>query len=81
MQHHASAEAEVIASAALVSEVKWLTMMLEELGFIVKKPITVYCDNQSAININQNDVQHDKSKHIDISIILFMMRLSRKILR
>ena len=54
------------AAAALVSEVKWVIMLLEELGFIVSKPITVYCDNQSAISINQNDVQHDRSKHIDI---------------
>jgi hypothetical protein len=26
----------------------------------------VYCDNQSAISISENDVKHDRSKHIDI---------------
>jgi hypothetical protein len=61
-----SAEAEVMASAALVSEIKWLILILEELGFIVNKPITVLCDNQSAISISENDVKHDRSKHIDI---------------
>jgi hypothetical protein len=61
-----SAEAEVMASAALVSEIKWLILILEELGFVVNKPITVYCDNQSAISISENDVKHDRSKHIDI---------------
>jgi hypothetical protein len=50
----------------LVSEVKWLILILEELGFVVNKPIIVYCDNQSAISISENDVKHDRTKHIDI---------------
>ena len=61
-----SAEAEVMASVEVVKEVKWLQQMLSELGFIVKTPTIVFCDNQSAIRISEKDVQHDRTKHIDI---------------
>jgi hypothetical protein len=61
-----SAEAEVMAAAAVVSEIMWLKMILGELGFMVKTPITVYCDNQSAISITTKDVKHERTKHIDI---------------
>ena len=29
-------------------------------------PINIYCDNQSAIALARNPVQHQRSKHIDI---------------
>ncbi|MGM5101745.1 Ty1/Copia family ribonuclease HI, partial [Escherichia coli] len=32
----------------------------------VKLPVSVLCDNQSAIDISKNPVQHSRSKHIDI---------------
>ena len=31
-----------------------------------KLPITLYCDNQAAISISENDVHHHRTKHIDI---------------
>jgi hypothetical protein len=61
-----SAEAEVMASVEVVKEVKWLQQMLSELGCTVKTPTIVFCDNQSAIRISEKDVQHDRTKHIDI---------------
>ena len=30
------------------------------------EPITLYCDNKSAINISKNTVMHTKTKHIAI---------------
>ena len=32
----------------------------------ITKPITLYCDNTSAINISKNLVMHTKTKHIAI---------------
>ena len=29
-------------------------------------PLTVHCDNKSAIDISKNPVQHSRTKHIDI---------------
>ena len=53
-----------MASAA--AEVTWVVRLLEELGVGNLKPITLNCDNQSAINIAKNPVYHDKTKHIAI---------------
>jgi len=39
-------------------------MGLEEY---VKSPITLFCDNQSAIELCKNAVLHKRSKHIDIA--------------
>ena len=40
-------EAEFIGYAGAISEARWLSMFLEELGF-PQQPITLYVDNQSA---------------------------------
>ena len=32
----------------------------------ITKPVTLYCDNTSAINISKNLVMHTKTKHIAI---------------
>lgn len=33
---------------------------------IIQKQLIMFCDNMSAINITNNPVWHDKTKHIDI---------------
>ena len=53
-----------MASAA--SELTWLVRLLEELGIQDLKPVTLNCDNQSAIYIAKNPVFHDKTKHIEV---------------
>lgn len=39
---------------------------LEDLKIKWNGPMTLYCDNKSAINIDHNLVQHDLMKHIEI---------------
>ena len=39
---------------------------LVDLGVKVKLPVSVLYDNQSAIDLSKNPVQHSRSKHIDI---------------
>lgn len=53
-----------MSSAA--SEVTWLVRLLHELDVFIDKPITLFCDNQSAIFIGKNPVFHERTKHIDI---------------
>lgn len=53
-----------MASAA--SEVTWLVRLLQDLNVHIRKPITLFCDNQSAIFIGKNPVFHERTKHIDI---------------
>jgi hypothetical protein len=61
-----SAEAEYMAISATVQEIKWISQLMEELGLNTVKPSTLYCDNQAAIAISNNDVHHARTKHIDI---------------
>jgi Reverse transcriptase (RNA-dependent DNA polymerase) len=61
-----TAEAEYRAMALGVSEGMWLQRLLFELGLSEKNPIMLYCDNKTAINIANNPVQHDLTKHVEI---------------
>ena len=61
-----TAEAELMAIVEVVKEVKWMYQLLEEMYFKVELPVQIYIDNQSAIKIAQNDIEHDRTKHIDI---------------
>lgn len=51
-----SSEAEYRALASAASEVTWMDRLLEELGVVVLQPVTLYCDNQSALYIAKNPV-------------------------
>jgi len=39
---------------------------LKDVNIGTNQPITIYCDNTSAISINKNPVMHSKTKHIPI---------------
>ena len=59
-------EAEYMAMSAATQEIKWVNQLLEELNLKQKEPVTLYTDNKSAKAISENDVSHDRTKHIDI---------------
>jgi hypothetical protein len=61
-----TAEAELMAITEVLKEVRWLTLILEEMKYEVKKPVKIFTDNQAAMKMSQNDIEHDRSKHIDI---------------
>ncbi|GJU73007.1 retrovirus-related pol polyprotein from transposon TNT 1-94 [Tanacetum coccineum] len=49
----------------LLDEILWMRSQLSDYGFDFNK-IPLYCDNRSAIALYCNNVQHSRSKHIDI---------------
>lgn len=61
-----SAEAEYIALSDLSQEIKWLRMLLAELGHEQKFPTMVYEDNQPCIVMASQRVTNQRTKHIDI---------------
>ena len=43
----------------------WVVRLLEDLGVTNLKPVTLHCDNMSALHIAQNPVYHVRTKHIE----------------
>ncbi|GKC25326.1 uncharacterized mitochondrial protein-like protein [Tanacetum coccineum] len=68
MVSRSSAEAKYRALASATCEVIWLTNLLQELNIKTAKPITMYCDNKAAIQIDSNPVFHDRTKHFEIDL-------------
>lgn len=61
-----SAEAEYRSMALAVCEVLWIKQLLRDLGVKLTDPTAIMCDNQAAIAIAANPVQHEKTKHVEI---------------
>jgi len=40
---------------------------LKDVNIGTEQPITIYCDNTSAINLSKNPMMHSKTKHIPIN--------------
>ncbi|GJS23203.1 hypothetical protein Tco_0451835 [Tanacetum coccineum] len=60
-----STEAEYIALSGCYAQILWMRLQLTDYGLGFNK-IPLYCDNKSAIALCCNNVQHPRSKHIDI---------------
>ena len=61
-----TAEAEYIALSATTQEVVWLRRLLNDLGAAPPTAATIMEDNQGAIALGKNPVNHARTKHIDI---------------
>eukprot|EP00253_Pinus_taeda_P008546 PITA_08546 len=61
-----SAEAEYRGAVEASKEALWLRQILSKLGFEQQHPTTLWCDNQSAIQLCKDPVQHQRSKHIEL---------------
>jgi len=48
------------------SELIWIKKILANINIIIKEPMKMYCDNQSARHIAANPIFHERTKHIEI---------------
>ncbi|KAL8116381.1 hypothetical protein AgCh_022764 [Apium graveolens] len=60
-----TAEAEYITAGNCCAQILWMKNQLLDYGLTYFK-IPIYCDNQSAIAMTGNPVQHSMTKHISI---------------
>lgn len=58
-------EAEYVAVASCCAQFLWIKQQLEDFG-IKTSCIPIMCDKTSAINMTNNPVPHNRTKHIDI---------------
>ncbi|GJR80320.1 putative ribonuclease H-like domain-containing protein [Tanacetum coccineum] len=61
-----SAEAEFRGIARGITEVLWIQKLLIKIGYPPQEPSKVTSDNKAAIQISENPVQHNRTKHIEI---------------
>ncbi|GJU55533.1 retrovirus-related pol polyprotein from transposon TNT 1-94 [Tanacetum coccineum] len=59
------AKAEYIAMPGCCAHLLWMRSQLSDYGFAYNR-VPLYCHNKSAIALCCNNVQHSRSKHIDI---------------
>eukprot|EP00253_Pinus_taeda_P023740 PITA_23740 len=58
------AEAKYVAVASCCTQLLWMMQTLQDIQIICTPPISILCDNTSAISISRNPVMHSKTKHI-----------------
>ena len=75
-------EAEYMALAAAVQETKFLRQLLKDMiGCEEKESVVLYVDNQGAIALAKNPVQHQRSKHIDIKYHFVRLEVQKGVLQ
>ena len=75
-----SAVSEFRGIARGLSEVLWIRKLLEDIGFFQKEPSKVMCDNTAAIQISENPVQHDRTKHMEVDRHFIKEKLEERII-
>jgi hypothetical protein len=61
-----TAEAEYVAATHAAKEAIWLRRLMHELFPSVTRPTILFCDNQAALKLVQDDNYRARTKHIDI---------------
>lgn len=61
-----TAEAEYVADASCCTQLLWMMKTLQDYQITCTPPISILCDNTSAIIISKNTVMHSKTKYIPI---------------
>jgi hypothetical protein len=59
------AKAEYIATGHCYAQLLWMRQTLRDYGYKLSK-VPLLCDNESAIRMADNPVEHNRTKHIDI---------------
>jgi hypothetical protein len=60
-----TAEAEYIVAGHYCAQLLWMRQTLRDYGYKLSK-VPLLCDNESAIHMADNPVEHSRTKHIDI---------------
>ena len=75
-----TAEAEYIAAGSCYAKILWMKHQLQDYGLSYTK-VPIYCDNQSAIAMTGNPVQHSLTKHISIRYHFIREHVQQKEMR
>ncbi len=71
-------ELELIAANEVNRERVWTRRSLNSIGVRQKEPIVISCDNQPTIRLIKNQVDHKRTKHIDVRFLYIRERINVK---
>jgi hypothetical protein len=60
-----TAKAEYVAAGQCCAQLLWMRQTLQDFGYNLSK-VPLLCDNECAIRLADNPVEHSRTKHIDI---------------
>jgi hypothetical protein len=58
-------EVEYVVAGQCCAELLWMRQTLQDIGYNLSE-VSLLCDNESAIHLANNSVEHSRTKHIDI---------------
>ena len=70
-------EAEYITAGACCAQILYMKQTLLDYGVVLDK-VPLLCDNESAVKLANNPVQHTHTKHIDICHHFLRDHVARK---
>ncbi|KAL6319019.1 hypothetical protein AAG906_001492 [Vitis piasezkii] len=56
-----------------------MSLLIQDLGYLSRQPIRLFCDNKVACDIAHNPVQHDRTKHVEVDRFFIKEKLDDKI--
>jgi hypothetical protein len=75
-----SAESEITALLVITKCIVWVVHILNQMKLMQSKPVVVFEDNSSCIDIVNNPIINDKSKHMDIHYHYVKENIERKVI-
>ncbi|GKB43255.1 putative RNA-directed DNA polymerase [Tanacetum coccineum] len=76
-----SVEAELRGIAKGLAEALWIRKLVSEIGFPPKESTRIMSDNKVAIQISENPVQHDRTKHVEVDRHFIKEKLEARIIK
>ena len=76
---HSSTKAEFRGMTLGLCEALWLRLLLQDLSYLSRQPIRLFCDNKAACDIAHNPIQHDRTKHVEVDRFFIKEKLEDKI--
>jgi len=74
-------ESKYVAGCLAACQAVWLEPILKEMEIEVSRPIALFIDNKSSINLAKNPVLHGRSKHIEAKFHFLREHVNKEALK
>lgn len=78
MVSRSSTEAELISMMTSVEDIQWIREFAIELGMVGKKPIKLYCDNESTVRIVHDERSMQRTKLLKVKAAYIREQIEKK---